>query len=114
MAAGYAMFAVAAPGEEGWVYSTRALLMVPRDYPTKLTKPKTPEYTPLTKRAIARAVARFARYPRGMLTGDVRQTRRLLEGRSCCRFLRFGGVFTKLHGRGAKGETGRPPRYLDL
>ena len=111
VAAGYAMLAVAAPGKEGWVHSTRALVLIPRDYPTK---PKNPEYTPLTKRAIARAVARFARYPRGMLAGDVRQTRRLLEARAHCRFLRFGGVFTKLHGRGAKGETGRPSRFLDL
>ena len=88
--------------------------MVPRDDPTKVTQPKTPEYNPLTRRAIARSVARFARYPKGMLVGDVVRTARLLELRSDYRLLRFSGVFTKMHGRGVKGETGRSPRYLDL
>ena len=111
VAAGSALLGVVAPSRAGWVYSIRALALVPRDYPTKVTKPKTPEYTPLTKRSIARAVARFARYPKGMLTGDLGRTMRLLELRGDYRLLRFGGVFTKLHGRGDKGP---PARYLDL
>ena len=111
VAAGHVMLGVVAPSKTGWVRSLRALLLVPRDYATKVTKPKTPEYTPLTKRAIARAVSRFARYPKGMLAGGVGPVRRLLELRGNYHLLRFGGAFTKLHGRGAKGP---PARYLDL
>jgi len=111
VAAGMAMLSVVAPSKSGWAYSTRFLVLVPRDYPTK---DGAVEYALLTRRAVARAVARFARYPKGVLTGDLGRTMRLLEARGEYRLLRFGGVFTKLHGKGAKGPAGPAPRYLDL
>lgn len=108
VSAGFVMLGIVAPGKQGWVYSTRALLLVPKDYPTK---PSAREFAPLTKRNIARAVARFAAYPKGLLTRDLGRTARLLETRGQHRLLRFGGAFS---GQPSSKRTGNGAgRYLD-
>lgn len=109
VSAGFVMLGIVAPGKQGWVYSTRALLLVPKDYPTK---PSAREFAPLTKRNIARGVARFARYPKGLLAEDLDRTMRLLGVRGRHRLLRFSGVFSGQPGR--KLDDDAPGRYLDL
>ena len=98
-AAGFATLGVVAPGGEGLGPLDSDPISVPRDCPPK---PKVRGDIPLTKRAIATAVARFARDPEGTRTGDFGRTTPLFEFRGDYRLPRFGGVDKKLHGRPAR------------
>jgi len=90
-AAGFGLLGVVSPGKTGWVYSQRAIALVPCDRPPGSAATKT--YDPPTRRNLAKAVARFARYPAGMLRGDADRAVRLLAARGSYRLLRFSGAF---------------------
>lgn len=112
--AGVAFLATVAPSGAGWLYSTRLLALVPAAYEPR---PDTRVVTHPTRRRVAAAVARFARYPAGLLTGDPAMAVRLLALRPEYRLFRLAGVFhgANRHRRPpAAGGGSEPGRYLDL
>lgn len=110
LAKGSAFLAVVHPTKAGWAYSTRVLALMPKAYQPIEGMRVVAEPT---RRGVAEAVARFARYPVGMMYGDPVQTIRLLNERSRYRLLRTAGVF-----HGNPSQKGADPdddtRYLDL
>ncbi len=110
---GFVQLGVVSPGKAGWVVSHRFLgLFAPDAQPPKTaTVIERP-----TKRKIAAAVARFARYPVGMLRGEIDPTVLALDRRLGFKLLRFAGC---LHGGGsmpgdADGSAPGTDRFLDL
>ncbi len=110
-AVGWAMLSVVQPGKAGtrrWVYGTRVLALVPRDYEV----PAGGEVAPSTRRGVAAAVGKFARYPAGMMFGDPELAIRLMAERGEHRLLRSAGAF--YGGRAAGADAPTADRYLDL
>jgi hypothetical protein len=91
LAIGSAFLAVLYPAKSGnWHYSNRLLALVPTaatvsDQYRVVTNP--------TRRKVAEAVARFARYPSGLIFGDPDMTIRLLNARAGQRMFRTAGAF---------------------
>lgn len=107
---GACYLAIVHPSKGGWAYTTRVLTLLPQEYQVR---EGTRVVVHPTRRNVATAVARFARYPRGLMFGDADRLRRLLEVRSRYRLLRFAGVFSSNY-RPGNSESDSDSRFLDM
>ncbi|QDU18930.1 hypothetical protein [Urbifossiella limnaea] len=101
---GYLLVTVQPRPSGGWSWSIRSLVLAPAGYEST---PGSVEVARPTRRTVAAAVAKFARYPLGMMTADPGRTAEVLDARGPFRMYRAFGAFSRNSaiGRGGDGRA---------
>jgi hypothetical protein len=94
----------------GWSWTLRSLTLAPAGFPLK---PGATEVESPTRRAVAAAVAKFARYPLGMMTADPARVAEVLTARGAFRLYRAFGAFSRNSRPGRRGPAAGQ-RFIDL